>query len=27
VKNIHHHDYVVVDDAIQALDLLLIVRK
>ena len=27
VKNIHHQDYVVVDDAIRALDLLLIVRK
>lgn len=27
VKNIHHQDYVVVDDATRALDLLLIVRK
>lgn len=27
VTNIHHEDYIVVDDAIDALDLLLIVRK
>jgi len=27
VKNIHHDDYIVVDDATDALDLLLIVRK
>jgi hypothetical protein len=27
VKSIHHDDYVVVDDASEALDLLMIVRK
>jgi hypothetical protein len=27
VANIHHEDYIVVDDAASALDLLLIVRK
>jgi len=27
VTNIHHSDYIVVDDASEALDLLLIVRK